>query len=592
MKRCLLILIIIFGVAVTARCSVTAGTIDSLMNVLEDVIAHRDEYIHKREKRIADLKARLKVASADSVQRYDLLGELFDNYIPYNTDSAYYYSLQREALARDMGDKNRVLTARLNQASALQAVGMYDEVSAIMENIPSGNVPDYLRGYYYHIWRTLRGNMADFSAFSPLRAQYNAQTRAYRDSIIRINPPGSLARMVSMADQHNAFGRYDKAKVVMEDFMSSNELSDHEKAICAWTLAESYRHLNKPDELKKYLIISSIGDMRAAVREYVSLRQLAVLLYQEGDLERAYRFMNIAIDDAIKSNARQRLVELSSSYPEITGIYVDKVKTQRKSLQLTLWVIILLALVLAGVLVYVWKQMKVISTSRRKLAEANKSLNTLNARLESSNADLSDANRKLSESNSALKDANTRLHETNETLTLTYARLEEAYRAAEEASRLKEAYIGKYMDQCVAQIGAIDTFRKSLLKLASNGKIDELKSRLKSTDMLDGRRRDFYDGFDETFLSLFPDFVEDFNALLLPEEAIIPKRKGKLNTELRIFALIRLGITDSEQIAGFLGYSVSTIYNYRTKVRNKARGDRSELEREVRSLSQRRNADK
>ena len=140
------------------------------------------------------------------------------------------------------------------------------------------------------------------------------------------------------------------------------------------------------------------------------------------------------------------------------------------------------------------------------------------------------------------------------------------------------------MEQCVTQIDALDSFRKSLLKLVTAGKLDELRTRLKSTDSLDDRLKGFYENFDRTFLNLFPTFVEDFNSLLIPEEAITPKRKGTLNTELRIFALIRLGITDSDQIARFLRYSVTTIYNYRTKVRNKAKGDRALLEDAVRSL--------
>lgn len=585
-----LIILILSLLPITIAAKVSSQETDSLMRTLEETLLQRETFVHQREEMITDLKTRLKNADNDE-ERYSLIGNLFDTYKPFNTDSAYYYSLQRERVARNLGDSIKVLDSRMNRASALIAVGMYHEVWDVMRNINPGSLPDYMLPYYYYIMRTLKGNMADFSVFSPIRAKYNAETCAYRDSIIRVNEPGSLARAISMADHHNAYGQYLKAVEIMSNYMAEHELSDHDKAICAWTLADSYQHLGNLPELKKQLIISSIGDIKAAVREYVSLRQLALLLYKEGDLERAYRFMNIAFDDANKSNARQRLVELSAYYPEISGIYVQKISQQKESLRSALWIIGILAGVLILALIYVGKQMKTISRSKKQLAEANDSLNNLNSKLSKSNDSLNTANERLLLTNTRLNEANLQLNEMNnqlneavEGLNKANAELKEAYLKIEENSRLKEAYIGKYMDQCMMQIDSIDTYRKSLLKLATSGKNEELKNRLKATDTVDDRLKGFYQNFDNTFLDLFPNFVDDFNALLLPEEAIQPKRKGTLNTELRIFALIRLGITDSDKIARFLRYSVTTIYNYRTKVRNKARGDRSLLEEAVRTL--------
>ena len=589
MKPWLIILILsLLPVAVAAK--VSPQVTDSLMQALEEALLQRETFVHGREEIITDLKTRLQRAGNDE-ERFSLVGNLFDTYNPFNTDSAYYYSLQRERIARSLGDSVKVIEARMNRASSLLAVGMYHEVWGVMKNINPDRIPDYMHPYYYHIMRTLKGNMADFSVFSPIRAKYNAETCAYRDSIIQSNEPGSLARAISMADQHNAYGQYREAVEIMSRYMADHDLSDHEKAICAWTLADSYQHLGNTSELKRQLIISSIGDIKAAVREYVSLRQLALLLYKEGDLERAYRFMNIAFDDANKSNARQRLVELSAYYPEISGIYVEKISQQRESLRSALWIIGILAGVLIIALIYVAKQMRTINRSKRQLAEANDSLNTLNSRLKKSNDSLNAANERLLQTNTRLNEANRRLNEMNtqlnnavESLNKANAELQEAYRKVEENSRLKEAYIGRYMDQCMMQIDSLDTYRKSLLKLAAGGKNEELKNRLKATDTVDDRLKGFYENFDTTFLNLFPNFVDDFNALLLPEEAIIPKKRGTLNTELRIFALIRLGITDSDKIARFLRYSVTTIYNYRTKVRNKARGDRSLLEDAVRTI--------
>lgn len=209
-------------------------------------------------------------------------------------------------------------------------------------------------------------------------------------------------------------------------------------------------------------------------------------------------------------------------------------------------IISLLVLFLLAAIWRIWKQQKKTSEAHRETKEANNQLKRLNA-------ELVDFNKRLTEVNHAIA----------------------------ENSKIKEEYIAQFMDQCSLYIEKIDAYRKSLNKLLSAGKIDDLKKVLKSTDLMDDELKAFYRNFDATFLKLFPTFVTDFNKLLISEGQIVLKKEGQLNTELRVFALIRLGITDSVKIAQFLRYSVTTIYNYRTKTRNKALGNRNELEKRV-----------
>lgn len=256
--------------------------------------------------------------------------------------------------------------------------------------------------------------------------------------------------------------------------------------------------------------------------------------------------MTIAVDDASKCNARQRIIELSNSYPMINGIYVETVRDQNHTLEWTIIIITVMSLMLLAMLLYMRKQMRRIARARRQVEEAYEQLNHLTDQLKASNA-------KLSEANNAIA----------------------------EISELKEIYIGRYMDQCLVYIDKLDGYSKTVGKLVNSGKSDDLKKLVKSTSLIDDELRQFYEQFDRTFLSIYPSFVSDLNGLLMPEEAIVPKKEGSLNTELRIFALIRLGISDSDRIAKFLRYSLTTIYNYRTKVRNKAKGDRNRLEAEI-----------
>lgn len=546
MRRIVTVILLFLLLLVNLPADGTAATrVDSLMSQLDTVVANRSYYLGVKENKLSSLKEEYASAMNDS-ERFDLLGALIDEYTPYNTDSALTYSLERESVARRIGDPAKIYSARMNRAAALSAIGMYSEVIEIMNGISKDDLPEYLHPFYYYVMRTLYGRLADFSAFEPECRRYEELTDAYRDSLMMVNEPGSLAYAISRADQLNIHGRPGEAVAIMSDFMNSHDLSEHDKAICAWTLSESYGKMGDFESQKEQLLISSISDMKSAVREYISLRELALLLYREGDLDRAYNFLNICVEDATKSNARHRIIELNETYPMVNGIYLDAIKSQKRDLQWALAIITVISLSLLAAIFFIRKQMKKIAAARKTIEENNARLNTLNSRLTESNRELCEANRSIAEN-----------------------------------SRVKETYIGRYMDQCLEYIERLDTYRKSISKMASSGKTEELKKMVKSSAAIDDELKSFYGNFDATFLNLFPTFVEDFNKLLMPEEAIIPKKQGSLTTELRIFALIRLGITDSDRIAKFLRYSLTTIYNYRTRVRNKAAGDRSELEKKV-----------
>lgn len=506
------------------------------------------------------------------------MGALFGEYHSFNADSAYMFSRRQEALARQIGESDLLMNARLNRANILSSTGMYHEVLTITGSIDPSDVPDYLRPYYFHILRTVNGYLADYSAFGPEKEHYRKLTDSYRDSLLKVNDPTSIYHVLIKADQLNAHNRPHEAISLLSDFIRRHNPKEHDKAMCAWTLAVAYGKIGDTAGQKGQLLISAISDITTAIREYISLRELALLLYREGDLDRAYRFMTIAVEDAAKCNARQRIIELNDTYPMINNIYVETVSSQKKNLERTTIVITVMAVILVILLIVMRKQMAKIATGRRHVEEANSKLNDANSRLSESNAKLNELNRQLTDSNEKLNDANNRLVQSN-------AKLHDAYCSIAEISELKEFYIGRYMDQSLSHIEMLDGYRKSVGKLLSAGKTEELKKFVKSTSLIDDELKLFYERFDKTFLNLFPSFVEDFNNLLLPDEAIVPKKPGTLNPELRIYALIRLGITDSDKIAKFLRYSLTTIYNYRTKVRNKARGDRNQLETEVAKIA-------
>ena len=304
-------------------------------------------------------------------------------------------------------------------------------------------------------------------------------------------------------------------------------------------MSEAYRLKGDKKGQKHFLALSAIADLKSAVKEYVSLRKLASLVYEDGDIDRAYNYLKCSLEDATLCNARLRTLEISQVFPIIDQAYQLKTKRQQQEMKISLICISLLVAIF-----FVYKQMKKVAAARREVIDTNTLLQELNGELHDSNSQLKEMNHTLS-----------------------------------EANYIKEEYIGRYMDQCSTYLDKMDLYRRSLNKIAATGRVEELYKAIKSSQFLEEELKEFYANFDMTFLQLFPNFVEEFNALLV--EPMQPKQGELLNTELRIFALIRLGITDSTKIAQFLRYSVTTIYNYRTRVRNKALGERDEFEAKV-----------
>ena len=526
---------------------------DSLLLKLDQAIKERPIYMEQKELKLVELKRQLHRQIPDE-ERFAILGTLLDEYRSFNTDSALHMAEEREQIAIRLGNREYIDNARMNKADVLGMTGMYKEVMDLMRNIHIDRLPVDIHPYYYHIYRTVYGLMADYAVTAYEKKLYTELTDKYRDSLLLVNKDNLLIHTLIQSDQYNVRNEYDKAIRLLTDYLALQKDYEHDVAICAYTLSESYRLKGDKEKEKEYLIVSAMADMKTAVREYISLRKLAVLLYQEGDIERAYSYVKICMEDAAACNARLRKLEILEIFPIINDAYQQKTEKQQEQMKWALVSISLLSLFLLLAIFYVYKQMKKVAAARREVIDANKRLKELNDELHLSNAQHKEANHSIAEN-----------------------------------SYLKEEYIGRYMDQCSVYLEKMDNYRRSLGKIAATGNVEELYKNIKSSKFIEGELKEFYTNFDNTFLQLFPTFVEDFNALLADDEQISLKAGERMNTELRIFALIRLGITDSVKIAQFLRYSVTTIYNYRTKVRNKAAGDRDLLEQEVMTIGKSKN---
>ena len=518
---------------------------DSLLKRLDTVIKERPLAIEKKKSRLRELELRYSHSLSEE-ERFLHLGRLLEEYRSFNADSSLALTQKRLRLAQSLKCREYLDNARMNLAEVMGIAGMYKEALEQMDKVCLDSLPGYLRTYYFHNLRTLYGWMADYVILPEEKIRYRKLMKIYTDSLLerRLMEHDTLFYIMNRCQHYNQSGRYDEAIRLIKPYLEVGDM--HYKGIAAYTLSESYGQKGDTEHETKYLAMSAISDMQTPVLEYAALPRLAVRLFHKGDVERAYTYLKLCMEDAVSCNALLRILEILKIFPIVNEVYQLQIQKRQRQMGWALASISLLSFFLVLAVIYVRRQMKRTEQARREVEEANNRLKELNEELHCSNNMLKEANRSIAEN-----------------------------------SRLKEAYIGRYMDQCSLYIEKIDEYRRQLGKLAAAGNVQDLYKSLKSSKFIDKELQDFYAGFDDTFLQLFPTFVDDFNALLMPEEHIIPKQGERMNTELRIFALIRLGITDSVKIAHFLRYSVTTIYNYRTRVRNKAAGSREELEKRV-----------
>ena len=526
--------------------SLWAGSSDSLLVKLNQTIEQRPSYMQRKEEALETLRQSLRKLSAGNMEgRMNLYEALWQENRSYNTDSSLFYATALSQLAQQAGNEEQKQNALLHRATALMTIGMFKEADEIIKPLREGGVLPGQRSQFFHLGRSLFGLMADYAVTAQEKAAYASLTDDFRDSLLTIYEAGSNMYRMIYADKLTAHGKYAEALRELLPFTPTGD--GRFDAGYHYTIAEAYYHMGRIEEARHYYTLAAISDMQSDTREYIALRKLAVILFQSGDIDRAYHYLTLCMADAKACNARLRILEILDTFPVVNEAYREKKQQQQRVITGVLIAISLLVVSLIFAIFSVLKQKKALQQAQTDLAYANSQLN--------------EVNRTLVEYNEEMKRQNQLITET---------------------SYLKEAYITQYMDQCSSYLEKMESFRKRLRQLLSAGKTKEIQQALTSYNQeVETELAEFYDSFDTTFINLFPTFVEDFNALLREDEQVQLKPGQKLNTELRVFALIRLGITDSTKIAHFLRYSVTTIYNYRTRMRNRARGDRDELEKQV-----------
>lgn len=533
----------------------TAASIDSILQCIDKAISVSDQYVQKKKERIAYLKSRADQAETLSA-KYELTYQLYTEYLPFVNDSAIYYLERCSDIALQMGDDSKAGGCLSLTALCCSNAGMYVESEAILKTINPEKLHGIDLGLYYYASGHISSELAYYGKFENMRRQYAETSTNYFLLAQNYLPAGH--KYHNQCREMLAQGRKDfrQALAISNEWLHNVKPGSAEYALISYYRYFDYKALGDSIQMMYSLGESVLADIRNAVMDQGSMWEMANLLMANGDVDRSYRYICFTSDCADRFGSRQRLSYISPLLSRIAQVYKAKEERSNRSLRYTITAISILSLLLLIALVYVHRKRNQLAITRDHLALSKNKLQDTNAQLSSLNNQLSSLNSQLTTLNSQLSEAN----------------------------RVKDEYVGRFLSLCSIYIDKLEDIRKKVIKRVKNRQYAELVELTRSVEFSNKESNELYANFDTAFLQLFPTFVDDFNALLKPQNRITQPDNNTLNTPIRIFALIRLGISDSSKIAEFLHYSVNTIYNYRANIKNGAVGDRTEFEDKVKKI--------
>jgi tetratricopeptide (TPR) repeat protein len=527
--------------------------IDSLKRVLNKVLENRAQFDHQKIDELNALKRQLHLHFSSLDARYNNYQQLFDAYKRFIYDSAYFYCKKLNECAFLLKDQNKISEAKVKMGFVLISAGMFKEGIDTLNRVKPQYLNKQEKFEYYFLQARSNFDLADFDK-SDYEAVYTLKGLKYCDSIITGTPVNSYQYLAGIGLKLLRSEKYEEALASFNRSFQFKQ-SYQDSAINFSCLSYIYFKLKKNDPGVSYLIKAAIIDNVHSTKESLALVILAEYLYKEGDAKLSFLYINHAITDNNFYGARQREVQISNILPIIESEKINGMEKQRLSLLIYASIITSLVVLVIIFAVITFKQLK-------KLRIADKLIISKNNELHENNQLLLDINKSLDEANRSLSHFNLKL---------------------DEANMIKDEYIGYFFNVHSDYIGKLDRLKRALDKIVSEKSYEELQLILNRLDT-NIERENLSHSFDRVFLNIFPNFVEDFNVLFDRDHQTHLATGQLLNNELRIFALIRLGIDENENIAKILNFSVNTIYTYKTKVKNRSFIANEEFEEKIMSI--------
>ncbi len=510
--------------------SIQAANDDVLVRLREE-IKNSQKYDAQKIEKIKKLHQKASLAkTADN--KYQSYIQLFKAYQSYKYDSASVYADKALMVAHSLRNKNYLVEATCAKVFCLLSAGLYKEAFDEINKVDMSEVttPYYIYKYY-SVKSRLYSDMADYCRTAPYDAYYVKQSRIFTDTLKRYTGVNTTWYYYVEGMQLMKERKCDKSEKAFLKVLSDKTIDTHVRAICLSCMGWLNQLKGNKDQALRYLAESAICDLQSSTKETMALREVGAMLYERGDVNTAIEYVQKALDDANFYNARQRKIEIGNVLPVIQQSRNNDLESQRNIMLLCVAMAFALLVVLAVSTILVRKQVKKVKLAYRTIGERNQ-------------------------------------------------KLEEANRLLSESNKIKTEYIGKSFYASADYIEKLEKLYKSIERKMIARQYDDIIRSLSATSLFK-ERENMYSDFDETFLRLFPDFVDKYNALFEEKDRKPLGDKKVLTKEMRIFALIRLGVTNSDRIAHFLGYSVNTINTYKTRVKNKSIVSNDEFEQRI-----------
>ena len=562
MKRCFCLLISFLLFASLMAEEKHSAETESWLLRLDSVIQQRQVFDAMKSKRLSEMyKKKESLRSTSEILSFNT--QMYDEYYVFDSDSAMNCVVQNLKIAQQTNNEPLIHEWRIKQSFVLAATGLLKESLDVMESLDVSRLSNENKIAYYNQMVYLYGHFGQYTGTGELQDYYIGLERQYNDSLHAIVTPSDPQYLWFDVWYLIDKGQQDVLKEQLQKKVSQSSLTTRYDAMAAYALARVYKENGNEDMFVRCLAMSGIADIRASNKDVASLQELAEFLVDQGEIIRAYNYINVCLQISQEYRNRVRAVSISRVYDRILQAFLDRDMDQRARLKKTNVALISLLVLLAIAIVFIVSSLLRLRKSRHRLHEVNKELKRRRSEIASVNQHLKEANESLIDVNEKMKKANEQLRESN---------------------LVKEEYVGYVFAICSNYISKLEEFRKDINRKAKAKMLKEILSMTDKETVVQDELKEFYQNFDAIFLRLYPTFVEDFNALLNPEERIVPGKGELLNTDLRIYALVRLGINDSVKISEFLHCSPQTIYNNRLKVRNKSKLSKTEFTEALRKI--------
>ena len=495
--------------------SFSDNSLDSLYTILNQEMINSVAYNKTKELRIANLNIELE-NSKSLKDQYEKRKKLIDEYQYYNLNKAIENIEINLTLAKQIDDLNLNTETLLKFTQLLISSGQYKESIDILNQLNKNIISDDNIIQYYKNYADGYSRLSYYTIANDSKNKYFNLYNTYKDSLVTYFDKNSEFYLDLEEKKFRDNGQIADALTINDQRLKLvNEFSRQYSII---RFERSFLYSGAKNR-KINLILSAISDIRLSIKDNASLTDLAKISFQENDLDKAYRYINFSYEDAEFYNSLHRKTIISSTLPLITRAYESRSFIQKNELEKLLFISVTLGFILLISLLLIYKQVKRISKTSNQLKLANNNLTKIYDKL--SNSD-----------------------------------------------RIKERYLGTFLNLYSDYINHLDMYRKMVRNHITSNKYKALLDLTKSKQIKDNELKIFYKNFDEAFLKIYPNYVTEFNSLMKENYQFILNNKNELNTELRIFALVRLGISSSSKISKILRYSVNTIYNYRAGVKN------------------------